>query len=94
MAKLLIDGPNGAQVAFPIIGVEILIGRMDSTDLVLEDPAVSRVHAKIVKETDGQVIVDLESRVGTRVNGELIRKHKLRDGDIIEIATARLEYRE
>jgi len=94
MAKLLIEGINGARVTFPLVDPEVLIGRMDSTDLVLEEPSVSRVHAKIIKEAGGDVIVDLESRIGTRVNGELISRHRLAEGDVIEIASARMEYRE
>ena len=94
MAKLLIEGVNGTRVTFPLIEAEILIGRMDSTDLVLEESSVSRVHAKIIKEAGGDVIIDLESRLGTRVNGELIARHRLLNGDVIEIASARMEYRE
>lgn len=94
MPKLLIDGINCETVAYPLLLSETLIGRMDSTDLVLEDPAVSRVHAKIVKEAGADVIVDLESTTGTLVNGQPIRRHRLAPGDIIEIASARMEYRE
>jgi pSer/pThr/pTyr-binding forkhead associated (FHA) protein len=94
MAKLLIDGINGARVTFPLCPGETLIGRMDSSHLVLEDPAVSRIHAKIVMESGGATLVDLESRVGTRVNGEMIQRHRLRDGDVIEIASVRMEFRE
>jgi len=94
MAKLLISGGNGETVTFPLLGPEILIGRMDSTDLVLEDPAVSRVHAKIVKDAGGDVIIDLESTTGTRINGEQVRRKRLESGDCIEIASTRMEYRE
>jgi pSer/pThr/pTyr-binding forkhead associated (FHA) protein len=94
MAKLLISGANGGQVTFPLIQGETLIGRLDSVDLILEDPAVSRVHAKIVKEGGADVLIDLESRTGTRVNGTTVARQKLASGDIIEIASARLEYRE
>lgn len=94
MAKLLIEGINGARVTFPLFEPEVLIGRMDSTDLVLDEPSVSRVHAKIIKEANGNVIVDLESRTGTRVNGELVSRHRLIDGDVIEIVSARMEYHE
>jgi pSer/pThr/pTyr-binding forkhead associated (FHA) protein len=94
MAKLLISGVNGGQVTFPLVQGETLIGRLDSVDLILEDSAVSRVHAKIVKEGGADVLIDLESRTGTRVNGATVTRHKLASGDIIEIASARLEYRE
>ncbi len=94
-AKLILVGVNGdAPVTFPLIGSEILIGRMDSVDLVLEDPTVSRIHAKIVKEAGGHVIVDLESSTGTTVNGVDVSRHRLQPGDTIEIASARMEYRE
>ncbi len=94
MAKLVIQDVNGTPVSFPLDGGETLIGRMDSSHLVLEDPAVSRLHAKIVRDGDGtDVIVDLESRLGTRVNGVRVQRQRLRDGDIIEIASRRLEYR-
>lgn len=94
-AKLVLVGISGDDpVTFPLLGPEILIGRMDSVDLVLEDSAVSRVHAKIVKEDGGHVIVDLESSTGTTVNGVGISRHRLRSGDTIGIASARMEYRE
>lgn len=92
-AKLILHGVNGdAPVTFPLIGPEVLIGRLDSVDLLLEDLAVSRVHAKIVKEGGGHVIVDLESSTGTIVNSVDISRHRLVNGDIIEIASVRMEY--
>ena len=94
MAKLVISGINGGQVTFPLVLGEVLIGRLDSVDLVLEDASVSRVHAKIVKENGVDVIIDLESRTGTRVNGTPVARHALANGDVIEIASARMEYRE
>lgn len=94
MAKLHISGINGHDVTYPLVAAETLIGRMDSADLVLEDASVSRVHAKIVHENGGDVIVDLESSTGTWVNGEQVGRHRLQDGDVIEIADARIEYRE
>ena len=93
-SKLMLTSANGAAVTFPLLGAEILIGRLDSVDLILDDPAVSRVHAKIVKDQGADVLVDLESSTGTAVNGEVIKRHILRDGDVIEIANSRLEYRE
>jgi pSer/pThr/pTyr-binding forkhead associated (FHA) protein len=93
-AEPVVDTTGSSNVSYPLISPETLIGRLDSVDLVLEDPAVSRVHAKIVRESNGWVIVDLESSCGTNVNGERITRHRLRDGDVIEIASARLEYRE
>ena len=94
VAKLLIHHEGGAPVTFPLVLPEVLIGRLNSADLILDDPAVSRIHAKIVREAEGDVLVDLESSTGTCVNGEMIHRHALADGDVIEMGSARLEYRE
>ncbi len=94
MPKLLITREDGSTVTFPLLVKETLIGRLDSAHLVLEDPTVSRVHAKIVCEADGIVLVDLESRTGTHVNGTPVLRCRLADGDVIEIASTRMEYRE
>jgi hypothetical protein len=54
------------------LGVEIAIGREDS-DLVLEDPEVSRRHAVLRRSGASVVVEDLNSTNGTFVNGERIR---------------------
>lgn len=93
LPKLVLEAPGSeGPITFPLVTGEILIGRLDSTDLVLDDSSVSRVHAKILREADGFVIVDLESSTGTLVNGEPITRHRLTPGDIIQIAATRMEY--
>jgi pSer/pThr/pTyr-binding forkhead associated (FHA) protein len=93
-SKLVIRQNGLADVAYPLITSEILIGRLDSVDLVIEDPAVSRVHAKIMRTGARSILVDLESTIGTMVNGTVVDRHCLHNGDIIQIATTTLEYRE
>ena len=91
VAKLILK-TDGDPVVFPLIRTEILIGRLDSADLVLEDPAVSRLHAKVVWEEAGHVLVDLESSVGTSVNDQPVTRYALRTGDVIRIANATMVY--
>lgn len=64
-------------------------------DIQLNDRAVSRPHAKIVKEPDGFTIYDLESANGTWLNytEELTAPRKLVDGDIIKLGKTTLVYR-
>lgn len=63
-----------------------ILGKLESAaDVVLPSPAVSRIHAKIVKE-DGYCLYDLNSRNGTRVNHKMLQgneSYKLKDGDEI-----------
>lgn len=68
------------------------LGRIDSNDIVLPDVKVSRRHALIRKEATDQLwLVDLGSRNGTCLNGELVtRPMLLRDQDRIEIGRYQL----
>ncbi len=67
---------------------EIVIGRSSELDMVLVEDMVSRKHAKIVT-TDSQVAIqDLGSTNGTFVNGEKIKKARLKEGDRILVGTS------
>jgi pSer/pThr/pTyr-binding forkhead associated (FHA) protein len=73
------------------LDLEVAIGRQD-TDLVVEDPEVSRRHA-VLRRSDGSVIVeDLDSTNGTFVNGERIRSPiAVGPGDQIRVGQTTLE---
>jgi FHA domain len=64
------------------------IGRSEECEVTIEDPLVSRRHARIVFEGDDVSLEDLGSRNGVRVNGRQIKgAHKLVDGDRVRIGT-------
>jgi len=67
---------------------EIVIGRSSDLDMVLVEDMVSRKHAKISTLSDQVVIQDLGSTNGTFVNGEKIKRVRLREGDRILIGTS------
>jgi hypothetical protein len=65
-----------------------VIGRSLDCNLTIEDPLVSRQHARITVDDDGGSVEDLESRNGVRVNGATIRAPTtLADGDRVRIGT-------
>lgn len=70
---------------------EIVIGRSSDLDMVLVEDMVSRKHAKIVTGEGNVVIQDLGSTNGTFVNGEKIKKARLKEGDRILIGTSILK---
>jgi hypothetical protein len=73
---------------FPVGDAPVTFGRGEDNDIVIPDPAVSRVHAELRQEADGFVVSDRGSANGTRVNGEpLTGARRLRPGDEIMIAT-------
>ena len=74
------------QQLFPIsIGQTLTIGRSDSNDIVIDNVAVSGVHARIDSLSSTFMITDLKSKNGTFVNRELISGHDLKNNDVILI---------
>jgi hypothetical protein len=67
---------------------EIIIGRSSDLDMVLVEDMVSRKHAKISSHNGQVIIQDLGSTNGTFVNGEKIKRVRLREGDRILIGTS------
>src|SRR6185295_8817556 len=69
---VLVIGRNGCRaVELPAVG-ELVIGRSEVADVVLDEPAASRLHARLIV-ADGEIrIADLGSRNGTRVNGAAV----------------------
>jgi pSer/pThr/pTyr-binding forkhead associated (FHA) protein len=56
----------------PVDG-ELILGReQGSADLVIDDPGVSRRHARVLPDDDGVIVEDLGSSNGTFVNGKRI----------------------
>ncbi len=63
----------------------IFLGRAPSSDIVIDDDLVSKQHAAIYFKNGEFVIDDLNSKNGTFLNGELIERAKLSDGDVIRL---------
>ncbi|MBK6696197.1 MAG: FHA domain-containing protein [Myxococcales bacterium] len=72
---------------------ETLIGRSAECHVTIEDPLVSRQHARIMLEGDAVTFEDLGSRNGVRINGLPVKRPvQLRDGDRIRIGTQELVF--
>jgi hypothetical protein len=79
-------GMNGQRW---LIKQELIIGRVDSCDIVVPDRQVSRQHARLVREHDGVFLEDLGSKNGTYHNNQpVISRAMLQDGDVVQIALA------
>ena len=70
------------------------IGRDAQTDIILDDPTVSYIHAQIVLQGTEPYVRDLGSSNGTYVNEGLITvPHLLQDGDVLKLGTTSLIFR-
>jgi ABC transport system ATP-binding/permease protein len=71
-ASLVIHEGAGAGSEHPVDG-ELILGREHATaDLVIEDPGVSRRHARVHPDNGTVIVEDLGSSNGTYVNGQRI----------------------
>ena len=70
---------------------EIVIGRNAENDIVIENLAVSKRHARIVKQDGAYYIEDLNSTNGTYLNKIRITKKDLKNNDIIIVGKHSLE---
>ena len=66
------------------------VGRGRFVDVQLADPSVSMLHAEIVCRGPYVYVTDMGlSRNGTRVNGRLVARRLLADGDVVTFGSAR-----
>jgi pSer/pThr/pTyr-binding forkhead associated (FHA) protein len=68
------------------------IGRRPSNDIQIDNLAISGEHAVVVTILSDSFLEDLNSTNGTLVNGQPIKKHLLRNGDIVELGKYKLKY--
>jgi hypothetical protein len=84
--KLTLYPPQHAPRFFVLRDNEsVEIGRDPACDLVLDDPRVSKRHARLRWTGTGWALDDLNSKNGTKVNGEPPRATDLADRDRISL---------
>ena len=88
-AALSIRLPQAGEQTYRIEKPVIKIGRQLNNDIIVEDKRVSRYHAQIKFQPDGQfAIFDLGSTNGITINGTPNQRHHiLRNGDCFTIGS-------
>lgn len=80
---------EGEPVEFPLAAQQMTVGRDEEADIRVDEPLVSRAHARIERRGDAFFVVDLGSTNLTRVNGDAVGERQLRHGDEVRFARAR-----
>jgi general secretion pathway protein A len=71
-----------------------VIGRTPENDLQIRSKFISRHHAQIVSDAEQSVIEDLNSTNGVFIRGKRVKRHALKDGDVIQLGEHKLLYRD
>jgi DNA-binding NtrC family response regulator len=88
LAYLLVRQGEATQVIDLHDGDEVVLGRGAEATVALDDARASREHARVARRGEVISVVDLGSRNGTRLNGQMIaanEERRVRSGDVIGI---------
>ncbi|NGM17092.1 FHA domain-containing protein [Xiamenia xianingshaonis] len=89
----VVRGPQSG-IVFRLGDDVCTVGRNPHCGIFLNDMTVSRDHAVIEPLENGYIIRDRNSFNGVWVNNKNIESHVLQDGDILQIGTFCLVYKE
>ena len=76
---------GSVQSSFAIGDKDLLVGRDDECDIVLQDRRASKIHAKITRQGGRLIVQDMNSSNGTYVNEHKVVAQRLRPGDLVRI---------
>ena len=85
---------TGQPCAVQLDRQQVTMGRARDNDVILDDPRVSRYHARIVQRYGQFVLQDLGSTYGTALNGQIVQECVLRHGDRLALGGVELFYEE
>jgi hypothetical protein len=83
---------GGQESVFELLGDEVTIGRGAANSIQVIDDHASKTHAVVRTIAGRPKLVDLESKNGTRVNGQFKNQRWLEHGDTVTIGSAVLRY--
>src|SRR5688500_4202957 len=86
MVKLLLKFNAAVIKEYPFTKNEMTIGRKPDNDIVIDNPAVSGHHARIVKQANDYLLEDLNSTNGTFFHDKKIMKAILHNQDQVAVA--------
>ena len=93
VATLVVRQGAQAGMSFPLTGNQIVIGREEGVDVILQDPEASRRHSRITWQGSQFIIEDMGSTNGTFVNGvQITSPQLLNSGDSIGIGQTALVF--
>jgi general secretion pathway protein A len=86
LAKIVLSTEGKTVAELHLIPGRKVIGRTPDNDLQIDSKFISRHHCQIVTGGDGYTVIeDLNSTNGIVVRGKRVRRHTLRDGDVVSL---------
>jgi predicted component of type VI protein secretion system len=84
LSKVVLSDAGKTIAELHLVPGRKVVGRTPDNDLQIDSKFISRHHCQLITGSDGiTVIEDLNSTNGILVHGKRVRRHTLRDGDLI-----------
>lgn len=84
---------NGERaVKYPLYKSLMTIGRSPDSDIQIRRQYISRCHAKLLTEQGETYIEDMGSKNGVVVNAERVKRHKLSNGDLVDLGKIQFKF--
>jgi DNA-binding NtrC family response regulator len=87
---LLIFCDSEAQVKLLEEDAQVVVGREPPSEIVVDDPSVSRQHARFTLKDSEVWVEDLDSRNGTFLRGKKLTRERLDPSDEVAVGRARI----
>lgn len=78
---VLVVSHRGTTQRYPLAEGRTILGRAQNCDVIVNDESISRQHAQLTARREGVEVEDLDSRNGTYVNGQPVRRAAIATGD-------------
>lgn len=82
---VLVVQPGVAPRWVPLLQSTVTVGRHPASDLVIDDPGVSREHCRLRLTGSSWSVEDLDSHNGTCFRDRRVRQLDLRAGDVLRL---------
>jgi pSer/pThr/pTyr-binding forkhead associated (FHA) protein len=87
----LLDSGTGRASAHWILSPPVIVGREPSSDIMINDPSISRRHCQFTLGAEGALLVrDLGSKNGVYVDEKRVSKAIIRPGEVVQIGAVSL----
>ena len=93
LSKVVLSTDGKAVAELHLVPGRKVVGRTPDNDLQIDSKFISRHHCQVITDGDGvSVIEDLNSTNGITIRGRRVRRHTLRDGDVIGLGQYEMLY--
>ena len=86
------NNEKAAALSIPLSDGETIVGRSRDCAIVISDIEVSGHHLKIIRLGETVSFKDLDSSIGTKLNGNLCDSAILQDGDTLSLHKTRIRF--